>query len=273
MFDLDHFKRINDTQGHRRGDAVLVEFAAFLRSALGKDETVVRLGGDEFMVVLVAPAHGRLSELEHWYRNHAALSPTAFSMGAAINTPGEPVADTIQKADSRLYRTRERVRRERRGTRALIRRAPSPRPAHDRWPFPAYPAVDAGILQSLRQHGIQQQMIDAQPTVALGMLAEVVPECRSWRRRAPASAHRSSPARSLEGLANLGLEQGIAAPGLGVVDVGIGGNHIEITQQQCRVRQIDQAARMPEGAPSSAACSRTSARAAGCRWAGRGRPR
>jgi GGDEF domain-containing protein len=103
MFDLDHFKHINDTQGHRRGDAVLVEFATFLRSPLGKDETVVRLGGDEFMVVLVAPA-GRLSELEHWYQDHAALSPSAFSMGAAINTPGEPVADTIQKADSRLYR-------------------------------------------------------------------------------------------------------------------------------------------------------------------------
>ena len=97
---------------------MLVEFAAFLRSALGKDETVVRLGGDEFMVVLVAPAHGRLSELEHWYRDHAALSPTAFSMGAAINTPGEPVADTIQKADSRLYRTRERVRRGARTPRA-----------------------------------------------------------------------------------------------------------------------------------------------------------
>ncbi len=109
MFDLDHFKHINDTQGHRRGDAVLVEFATFLRSPLGKDETVVRLGGDEFMVVLVAPANGRLSELEHWYQDHAALSPSAFSMGAAINTAGEPVADTIQKADSRLYRTRARA--------------------------------------------------------------------------------------------------------------------------------------------------------------------
>ncbi len=93
---------------------MLVEFATFLRSPLGKDETVVRLGGDEFMVVLVAPANGRLSELEHWYQDHAALSPSAFSMGAAINTAGEPVADTIQKADSRLYRTRSRVRRERR---------------------------------------------------------------------------------------------------------------------------------------------------------------
>ena len=91
MIDIDHFKHINDTQGHRRGDAVLVEFATFLRSPLGKDETVVRLGGDEFMVVLVAPADGRLSELEHWYQDHAALSPSAFSMGAAINTPGEPV--------------------------------------------------------------------------------------------------------------------------------------------------------------------------------------
>ncbi len=104
---------INDTQGHRRGDAVLVEFATFLRSPLGKDETVVRLGGDEFMVVLVAPENGRLSELEHWYQDHAALAQRV-SMGAAINTPGEPVADTIQKADSRLYRTCARVRRERR---------------------------------------------------------------------------------------------------------------------------------------------------------------
>lgn len=112
MFDLDHFKQINDTQGRRRGDAVLVEFAAFLRSPLGQDETVVRLGGDEFMVVLISPAQGRLSELEHWYHDQAALSPVVFSMGTAINIPGEPVADTIQKADSRLYRTRARVRRE-----------------------------------------------------------------------------------------------------------------------------------------------------------------
>ena len=80
----------------------------------------------------------------------------------------------------------------------------------------AYPAVDAGILQSLRQHGIQQQMIDAQPTVALGMLAEVVPECVD-RGVAVHLPQRIGPAlreQSL-GLANLGLEQGIAAPGLG----------------------------------------------------------
>lgn len=112
VFDLDHFKEVNDTHGHRRGDAILVEFTAFLRSPLGAQETVVRLGGDEFLVVLVAPAPGRTTALESWYADNAALSPTPFSMGAAINVPGEHVAETIHKADSRLYRTRARVRRD-----------------------------------------------------------------------------------------------------------------------------------------------------------------
>ncbi|MBO1749512.1 sensor domain-containing diguanylate cyclase [Stenotrophomonas indicatrix] len=114
VFDLDHFKQVNDTLGHRRGDTVLVEFADFLRAPLQADEAAVRLGGDEFLVALIEPAAGRLAALEAWYAGNAARAPTAFSMGAAVNVPGEPVADTIHKADSRLYRTRARVRREKR---------------------------------------------------------------------------------------------------------------------------------------------------------------
>ncbi|WP_416057452.1 diguanylate cyclase domain-containing protein [Stenotrophomonas maltophilia] len=112
VFDLDHFKQINDTQGHRRGDAILVEFAAFLHSALGPAETAVRLGGDEFLVVLMNPEEGRLQALERWYETHAGTSPIAFSMGAATHTPGEAVADTIHRADSGLYSARARVRRD-----------------------------------------------------------------------------------------------------------------------------------------------------------------
>ena len=112
VFDLDHFKQVNDTLGHRRGDTVLVEFADFLRAPLQANEAAVRLGGDEFLVALIEPAAGRLAALEAWYAGNAARAPTAFSMGAAVNVPGEPVADTIHKADSRLYRTRARVRRE-----------------------------------------------------------------------------------------------------------------------------------------------------------------
>ncbi|MBH1494656.1 PAS domain S-box protein [Stenotrophomonas riyadhensis] len=111
MFDLDHFKQINDSQGHARGDTVLVEFATFLRSPLGTAENVVRMGGDEFMVVLTAPVPGRLAALEQWYAQHAGQSPTPFSLGATHHAPGETVADTLQRADSRLYRERARVRR------------------------------------------------------------------------------------------------------------------------------------------------------------------
>ncbi|HWF40911.1 MAG TPA: diguanylate cyclase, partial [Acidothermaceae bacterium] len=59
--DLDGFKRVNDTGGHSAGDAVLLETARRLRSVLRPDDTVARVGGDEF-VMLVEPWHRRERE-------------------------------------------------------------------------------------------------------------------------------------------------------------------------------------------------------------------
>jgi diguanylate cyclase (GGDEF)-like protein len=58
LFDLDHFKRVNDTLGHRVGDEVLAAFAARLRSAVRGADWVFRYGGEEFAVLLVEEAMG-----------------------------------------------------------------------------------------------------------------------------------------------------------------------------------------------------------------------
>jgi len=52
FIDLDHFKNVNDTYGHTRGDAVLKRFALFLKNQLRQDDTLFRYGGDEFICIL-----------------------------------------------------------------------------------------------------------------------------------------------------------------------------------------------------------------------------
>ncbi|MDQ7043280.1 MAG: sensor domain-containing diguanylate cyclase [Sulfurimonas sp.] len=53
MIDLDHFKNVNDTYGHKIGDEVLIEFVAVLKKSLRKNDKIGRWGGEEFMVLLL----------------------------------------------------------------------------------------------------------------------------------------------------------------------------------------------------------------------------
>ena len=63
LIDLDHFKLINDTMGHRAGDLVLMETARRIEQAVRTSDTVARLGGDEFTVILPELKHGSDAEL------------------------------------------------------------------------------------------------------------------------------------------------------------------------------------------------------------------
>ncbi|WP_298211332.1 bifunctional diguanylate cyclase/phosphodiesterase [Acidovorax sp.] len=115
FLDLDHFKQVNDSLGHRVGDALLIEIAKRLRAVVRDRDTVSRLGGDEFILVLPgANAHGaarvagKLQEAsrQHYQINHHELT-MAPSMGIALFPQDGTDFDTLtQSADVAMYRAK-----------------------------------------------------------------------------------------------------------------------------------------------------------------------
>ena len=104
--DLDRFKAVNDTYGHQHGDDVLVGIAHFLRRRLRHGDAVIRLGGDEFLVVLRAADASLLAALSTRLLADANDAPIAFTIGAALKPRGAILADALEAADRRLYEAR-----------------------------------------------------------------------------------------------------------------------------------------------------------------------
>ncbi len=117
LFDIDHFKQINDSQGHNAGDAVLRQVAEKLRHITRSHDVVARIGGDEFAVITpYLSEHDMLSVAER-YRSEinnlrvnvggAVLRPTISVGVAAAKT--DP-ASLFKAADERLYEAKNRGR-------------------------------------------------------------------------------------------------------------------------------------------------------------------
>jgi len=111
--DIDHFKQYNDTNGHAEGDSVLVKMARFLMRHVRAEEAVVRVGGDEFLVVLCDSGADQTEQVAHRLREAAVESaPVPFSMGWAARRDRETFEDTMIRADQRLLEVRVDERRE-----------------------------------------------------------------------------------------------------------------------------------------------------------------
>jgi diguanylate cyclase (GGDEF)-like protein/PAS domain S-box-containing protein len=111
--DIDHFKQYNDTNGHAEGDSVLVKMARFLMRHVRAEEAVVRVGGDEFLVVLCDSGEEQTNNVAARLRTAAPTSaPVQFSMGWAARQTGESFEDTMIRADQRLLEVRVDERRD-----------------------------------------------------------------------------------------------------------------------------------------------------------------
>lgn len=117
VIDVDHFKEYNDLYGHQAGDDCLIEIANVLRDTFRREtDIVVRLGGEEFLVVLLDAGEEEAVRLAEAMRGmlqavgieHEASSVAevvTVSIGVAVTHSGEPVSldDIIATADACLY--------------------------------------------------------------------------------------------------------------------------------------------------------------------------
>ena len=113
MFDLDHFKRVNDLHGHQTGDELLKRVAKRLKSQLREGDTVARFGGDEFLVLHAGVKGGpgirslctrMCAELRKPYQIGSLELQLSGSAGAIIATKRlENTSDYVRAADLALY--------------------------------------------------------------------------------------------------------------------------------------------------------------------------
>lgn len=121
VLDIDHFKKINDTYGHKTGDKVLKSVAATVSNSIRASDHIFRYGGEEFVVIL-----GRINkettkklsekirkevERDYFVDGDNKLQVT-MSIGAAIITPDDTETSLFERADKALYQAKQNGRNQ-----------------------------------------------------------------------------------------------------------------------------------------------------------------
>lgn len=117
LFDIDHFKKFNDTYGHAFGDLVLKEVAAFMKMHLGENSWIARYGGEEFVLFFgrsdpkqvrlkVESLREGLSQLQLTDGNTVTSVTASFGI-STFPSNGTIVNDLIERADTALYESKK----------------------------------------------------------------------------------------------------------------------------------------------------------------------
>jgi diguanylate cyclase (GGDEF)-like protein/PAS domain S-box-containing protein len=110
VFDIDHFKRVNDRHGHAAGDEVLKRVAAIASSCIRGRDLVGRLGGEEFAILMPQASIAQAGTIAERLRNACATAdaeiPVTLSVGVGAASPASTVASLLRDADVALYRAK-----------------------------------------------------------------------------------------------------------------------------------------------------------------------
>jgi diguanylate cyclase (GGDEF)-like protein len=127
LLDLDHLKRINDTHGHRAGDAALCHVARILQSTVRDIDICARYGGEEFVIILPQCEREAAFQVAERVREAIALKPASkvgavtASIGlATYPTPARTKEELIEMADKAMYLAKDAGRNR---VRTLMNRA------------------------------------------------------------------------------------------------------------------------------------------------------
>jgi diguanylate cyclase len=121
LFDMDHFKHVNDAYGHQAGDFVLQTLAARVRPVLRTPDLFARFGGDEFALVLpqtslpgavIVAERLRAIVYHSQFVFETHTLPVSLSMGVATVRPGDTVDTLLARADQALYLAKEKGRNQ-----------------------------------------------------------------------------------------------------------------------------------------------------------------
>jgi two-component system cell cycle response regulator len=120
ILDIDHFKSINDTYGHFAGDQVLQEVVRRLNANMRFFDMIVRLGGEEFAVILPEAGFEAASKVAERMLTAIATQPFAIKAPAALELPvtvsiglattlaeGSSAEEMFHKADAALYKAKQ----------------------------------------------------------------------------------------------------------------------------------------------------------------------
>ena len=118
-FDIDNLKRMNDTFGHEKGDAVILKAAEFIRRYLTEQASGFRIGGDEFVMLIRDCTEEKVQELVSTMRGDEKgnLSDVTaefycrLAIGGAFRKTAETLEETIKRADDEMYKNKHSVRK------------------------------------------------------------------------------------------------------------------------------------------------------------------